>query len=68
MKGQPFHFDYLLYVCKSHKIDNSMKKKKKKNAETQQVRDENIMFINAEDEILYEVSFIYCFTHFNREI
>lgn len=58
MKGQPFHFDYLLYVCKSHKIDNSMKKKKKKNAETQQVRDENIMFINAEDEILYEVSFI----------
>lgn len=58
-KGKPFQFDYLLYMCKSYKIDNSnrKKKKKKKNDETQ-VDPEEIMFINAEDEILYRKAMV----------
>ncbi|XP_028415075.1 protein BCCIP homolog [Dendronephthya gigantea] len=48
-KGKPFKFDYLLYICKSYKFDVSSNKKKKKN----QVKEgQDLMFINAEDELL----------------
>ena len=46
-------------MCKSYKIDscNQSKKKKKKNNESQeQGQNDGIMFINAEDEVLYQVS------------
>ncbi|XP_046850345.1 protein BCCIP homolog [Xenia sp. Carnegie-2017] len=47
-KGKPFEFSYLLYICKSYKLDVSVKRKKKKQTEEENA----LMFINAEDEIL----------------
>ncbi len=53
-KGKPFEFDYLLYICKSYKMDMSVvKKKKKKRNQTEESQD--LMFINAEDELLCQV-------------
>ena len=53
-KGKPFGFDYILYVCKSYKMDMSTaKKRKKKN--TPEDANGDLMFINAEDELLSQV-------------
>ena len=42
-------------MCKSYKIDMSAVKKKKKNRPAEESQD--LMFINAEDELLSEVQY-----------
>ena len=53
MKGKLFEFDYILYMCKSCKMDMSAVKKKKNKNPSEENKD--FMFINAEDELLCQV-------------